>query len=215
MAARTLGRGDIGRVYGKHSSFPDCQRWLTCRKGRQDVRGRFHLGALAGGLAIIAAGTATAPAMARQAKARHDAAPAPVATLDVAAFQTQAPQYVGKPVRIEGCYITSANSGGADCAAFRIADLPGQVDWNGAVPLDGPTMEEASFHKAQQICGDTGKHEQCQAEVSGVVYDPFGDMGVQGQRNFELRNARIHWLAEPAPHKADHRHVGNERSASR
>ncbi|WP_244191889.1 hypothetical protein [Komagataeibacter swingsii] len=179
------------------------------------MRRRFHLGVLAGGLAIIAAATAPGPATARDAKARHEAAPAPVATLDVAAFQTQAAQYVGKLVRVEGCYITSANSGGADCAAFRIADLPGQVDWNGAVPLDGPTMEESSFHKAQQICGDTGKNAQCQAEVSGVVYDPFGDMGVQGQRNFELRNARIHWLAEPAPHKAERHRAGSGHPASR
>ena len=165
------------------------------------MRRRFHLGALAG-LALMATGMAAAPAMARDPRG-HGAPPAPPPTLDVASFQAQAAQYVGRPVRIEGCPITSANSGGADCAAFRIADLPGKVDWNGAIPLDGPTMEDASFRKAQQICGDTGQHEQCRADVTGVVYDPFGDMGVQGQRNFELRQVRIHWLAEPAPKKGD------------
>ncbi|MDT8870190.1 hypothetical protein RAA17_00830 [Komagataeibacter rhaeticus] len=51
------------------------------------------------------------------------------------------------------------------------------MDWNGTVPLDGPTMEDASLRRAQQICGDTGQQPQCRAEVSGVVYDPFGDMG--------------------------------------
>lgn len=167
-------------------------------EGVQDVSRRFHLGALAA-LAIMAAGPFAGAAMARAP--RPDARP-PAPALDVAAFQTQAAQYVGKAVRIEGCYITSANSGGADCAAFRIADLPGQVDWNGTVPLDGTTMEEASLRRAQQICGDTGQQPQCRAEVSGVVYDPFGDMGVQGQRNFELRNARIHWLAPAAPKAA-------------
>ncbi|MCE2565079.1 hypothetical protein [Komagataeibacter sp. FNDCF1] len=162
------------------------------------MRRRFHLGALAG-LAVIATGMVSVAAMARSPQHRPEA---PVPALDVAAFQNQAAQYVGKPVRIQGCYITSANSGGADCAAFRIADLPGQVDWNGTVPLDGPTMEEASLRRAQQICGDTGQQERCRAEVSGVVYDPFGDMGVQGQRNFELRNVRIHWLAQSAPQAA-------------
>lgn len=166
-------------------------------EGIQDVRRRFHLGVLAG-LAIMVTGPLSGAALARASKPPAEP-PASTPVLDVAAFQTQAARYVGRPVRIEGCYITSANSGGADCAAFRIADLPGQVDWNGTVPLDGPTMEDASLRRAQQICGDTGQQPQCRAEVSGVVYDPFGDMGVQGQRNFELRNARIHWLAEPAP----------------
>ncbi|MGS0648428.1 hypothetical protein ACU81Q_12445 [Komagataeibacter melomenusus] len=172
------------------------------------MRRRFHLGVLAG-LALMATGVACAPAQAREPRG-HGAPPAPPPpTLDVAAFQAQAAQYVGKPVRIEGCTITSANAGGADCATFRIADLPGKVDWNGAIPLDGPTMEEASFRKAQQICGDTGQHEQCRADVTGVVYDPFGDMGVQGQRNFELRQVRIHWLAEP-PRKADSHHAARQ-----
>lgn len=172
------------------------------------MRRGLHVGALAG-LAIMAAGMTPVPTMAREAKTRHEVAAPAAATMDVAAFQTQAGQYVGKLVHVSGCYITSANSGGADCAAFRIADLPGQVDWNGSVPLDGPTMEEASFRKAQQICGDTGQHEQCRAEVSGVVYDPFGDMGVQGQRNFELRNVRIQWLAEPTAHPAEKTHGGH------
>ncbi|WP_241503033.1 hypothetical protein [Komagataeibacter melaceti] len=177
------------------------------------MRRRFHSGVLAG-LAMVAAGMASTPAMARETKARHAAPPAPVTELDVATFQTAAGQYVGKPVRVSGCYITSASSGGADCAAFRIADLPGKVDWNGSVPLDGPTMEESSFRKAQQICGDTGRHDQCRAEVTGDVYDPFGDMGVQGQRNFELRNVRIHWLAEPAPQESEkkHRHAPEHQS---
>ncbi|MCE2575547.1 hypothetical protein [Komagataeibacter sp. FNDCR2] len=169
------------------------------------MRRRFHSGVLAG-LAVVAAGAGWTPATARETKARHETPPAPVTVLDVAAFQTEAGQYVGKLVHVNGCYITSASSGGADCAAFRIADLPGKVDWNGSVPLDGPTMEDASFRKAQQICGDTGRHDQCRAEVSGDVYDPFGDMGVQGQRNFELRNVRIHWLAEPATQEREKTH---------
>ncbi|POF62058.1 hypothetical protein [Novacetimonas maltaceti] len=130
------------------------------------------------------------------AAARHAAPAAPTPVMDVPTLLSQGPSLVGKRVTLT-CYIASANMGGAACAAFRIDDLPGSVNWNGSVPLDGTSLEAASSEKAQQMCGDTGMRPQCKAEVTGIVYDPFGDMGVQGKRNFELRDARIRWLALP------------------
>ncbi|GBQ63624.1 hypothetical protein AA0243_3125 [Novacetimonas hansenii NRIC 0243] len=153
----------------------------------------------------VSAACATMPGMGHAA-ARHVTPPAPPPpVMDVPTLLSQAPSLVGKRVTLS-CYIASASAGGAACAAFRIDDLPGSVNWNGSVPLDGTSLEAASSDKAQQMCGDTGMHPQCRAEVTGIVYDPFGDMGVQGKRNFELRDARIRWLALPEKAATAKRH---------
>lgn len=153
---------------------------------------------VAGVASALCAGWMTLADVAHATSPRHAAAatPATVPVMDVPTLLSQGPSLVGRRVTLT-CYIASASSGGAACSAFRIDDLPDHVNWNGSVPLDGASMEGASLDKAQQMCGDTGMHPQCKAEVTGIVYDPFGDMGVQGKRNFELRDARVHWLALP------------------
>ncbi|MFG1260024.1 hypothetical protein V5F79_22110 [Xanthobacter flavus] len=103
---------------------------------------------------------------------------------------------VGKQVTITDCAIFGATSYAVLCFVMSPQGRPGLSAPLGQITIEPSSMKSDDLRLALKNCSGYSPKYYCYANVSGTVYDMFGDFSIKNQGAPALKNVSFHWLAE-------------------